>query len=339
MTRTTSLRSCIATLDEHRGLAARRTDSEHRLDEVRAAFKNCECIQNRRVAVFCGGSLARLEIGAKSDLDLFVTADTADKPTVDLRSRLFEIELLSQLMKISESQGFPPFSSDGEYLKIYFMEALKSRTGSRYDDSENLFTVRILLMLESRWIANEDIYNQHLNEILEHYFRDWKETKPFKPLFLLNDLLRYWRTMCLNYEERRNDTNRPFRKKNVNLKFSRMLTVFCTVLPLITASRATTTRDETIRMLREICSKTPLQRLAQGLDQLESRELADRWKEILDIYGEFLSWKEERNVEDFLSGNEKKTKIDGYAKALSIFLHEALTHEKISGEFRRYLIL
>ena len=45
--------------------------------------------------------------------------------------------------------------------------------------------------------------------------------------------------MCLNYELIRDDPKKPWRKKNINLKFSRMLTVFGTVLPII-AKPATT---------------------------------------------------------------------------------------------------
>lgn len=142
------------------------------------------------------------------------------------------------------------------------------------------------LILESQPIAHEDIYRKHLRTILELYYRDRNATSPFRPIFLLNDLLRYWRTMCLNYEERRHDADRPFRKKNVNLKFSRMLTVFATVLPLIAQPA------DSVPKLESLCTKTPLERLATGLDFLGDEGLADRWPGILDAYEEFLSWKE-----------------------------------------------
>ena len=262
-----------------------------------------------------------------SDLDLFVTACARG----DLHKRLFQITLFSELMEINERLGFPPFSNDGEYLKLYFMEDLKKHTGSPRDDSENLFTTRMLLMLESQPIVHEDIYRKHLRAILELYYRDRQATSPFKPIFLLNDLLRYWRTMCLNYEERRHDTDRPFRKKNVNLKFSRMLTVFGTVLPLIAEPA------DSVPKVESLCKKTPLQRLATGLDLLADEQLANRWPEILDVYEEFLSWKERDNVEQFLM--EQKAFVNKQAQKLSSFLYDALTNEKVQGEFRHYLIM
>ena len=115
--------------------------------------------------------------------------------------------------------------------------------------------------------------------------------------------------MCLNYEERRHDADQPFRKKNVNLKFSRMLTVFGTVLPLIAEPADSASK------LESLCTKTPLERLATGLDLLGDEHLAHRWLDILDVYEEFLSWKEGDDVEYFLT--QQKTAVDEQAKKLS----------------------
>ena len=325
---TVSLEPCTDALKGHARLAKRYAKSKTLLTDVRDAFARCEVIRDQPLAVFCAGSLARMEVGANSDLDLFVTADEADA----LRSRLFQITLFSDLMKINEQLSFPPFSNDGEYLKVYFMKDMKSRTGSRFDDSENLFTARMLLMLESQPIAHEQIYRKHLGEIMMHYYRDRSAAMRFRPLFLLNDLLRYWRTLCLNYEERRHDPNQPFRKKNINLKFSRMLTVFSLVLPLIADST-----ERSVDKAVALCTRTPLERFADGLDLLNDSGLSDRWRNILDIYEEFLSWKEEDPVETFLT--QQKDVINKHAKTLSTFLHDALTHESIPGELRRNLIL
>lgn len=320
--------SCADVLQGHRGLATRRAYAEKRLAEVRAAFEERKVIiHNRRVAVFCVGSLARLEASAGSDLDLFVTASEGDRHL----GRLFEIELFSELMTINKKLKFPPFSNDGEYLQIHRLDKLKSRTGSRFDDSENLFMARMLLILESRPVANNGVYSEHVHEILEHYYRDRKGKGPFRPVFLLNDLLRYWRTVCLNYEQHRHDPEQPFRKKNVNLKFSRMLTVFGTVLPLVCRP------VDTVAKIEALCEKTPLERLAAGLDLLNDSRLTDRWNGILDDYEEFLSWKDKSDVETFLT--EHKTLVIKRASVLSAFLYDALTHEKIPCELRRALVL
>ncbi|WP_020183558.1 nucleotidyltransferase domain-containing protein [Methylotenera sp. 1P/1] len=270
-------------LESHSPLNKRRQCSLEKLDIVKKLANEDDTLKDDSLSIFCAGSLARLETGEKSDLDVFVLATKEEK----LESRLFEYTLFSRLISLNEQLKFPPFSNDGEYLKIHFLDELKNRTGSRRDDVENLFTVRMLLMLESKPLVNEVLYNQHLTSIIEHYYRDGKGKASFRPLFLLNDLLRYWRTLCLNYEERRHEPQRPWRKKNINLKFSRMLTVFGTVLPLVTWPVGK------VEELVEFCNKTPIERLAAGLERLDDNQLLDEWESILDVYESFLTWKDE----------------------------------------------
>ena len=212
MPTTPTVARCFDALQSHAALAERNRQSRARIDRVREALNESAIVREQPLAIFCAGSLARMESGTNSDLDLFVTAADPGGGG-ELRKRLIQITLFSELMAINIRLGFPPFSNDGEYLKVYFMEDLTSRTGSPRDDSENLFTTRMLLMLESQPIAHEHIYREHLRTILTLYYRDRTAAIPFRPLFLLNDLLRYWRTMCLNYEERRHDVDWPFRKK------------------------------------------------------------------------------------------------------------------------------
>lgn len=110
-----------------------------------------------------------------------------------------------------------------------------------------------------------------------------------------------------------------------------MLTVFGTVLPLV--ARPT----DSVSTLEDLCTKTPLERLATGLDDLGDKDLTHRWRRILDIYEEFLSWKEKNDVETFLT--QQKEVVNDRAKELSTFLYDALTHRNVPGDFRRYLIL
>ena len=134
-----------AVLNSHEELFQRREHSRERLALVKEKIEMESYFEELGVAVFCAGSLARLEARREIRLDLFVTADDDPK----LRSRLCEYTLFAHLIRSNEELSFPPFSNDGEYLKIHFLEDLKKGTGSRRDDSENLFTVRMLLMLKS----------------------------------------------------------------------------------------------------------------------------------------------------------------------------------------------
>lgn len=282
--------------------------------------------------MFCAGSLARKEIGKKSDLDVFVVADRGK----NLESRLCEYKIYADLIRLNDDLGLPQFSNDGEFLKVHFLDDLINNAGSRRDDSENLFTTRMLLILESVPVLNDQLYYKQLDEVVDHYYRDrhgQEADQVFRPLFLLNDILRYWRTLCLNYEERRNDPHWPWHKKNVNLKYSRMMTVFSTVLPLVV--RPIQEKSE----LLKLCGLTALERLAYGVDLLGDASLSRGWPSVLDTYEDFLKWKEDDDTSKYLEGGHLNERVTKGAEALSTFLYAALTHENIRADFRRYLIL
>lgn len=319
----------INALKQHGALGTRHERSQEKLALVRQRVSDAGDLIDDEVCLFCAGSIARGEAGEKSDLDIFVTADRSPRTT----STLYGHKLLSELIRLNEDLGFPEFSNNGQYLKIYLLEDLKNKTGSPRDDIENLFTARLLLLLESQPLSNVDTYARHRAGIIDHYFRDEAGKETFRPLFLLNDVLRYWRTLCLNYEDTRHDADRPWRKKNVSLKFSRMVTVFASVLPLI------------ILPMHELASGaplwnlSPLWRLGFALDSLADEELLEDWAVFLNTYSEFLDWKELEDIEGVLKDDGLKPQVAEAAEFISGFLYRALTHDEIPAEIRRYLIL
>ncbi|MEW8655433.1 MAG: nucleotidyltransferase domain-containing protein, partial [Candidatus Thiodiazotropha endolucinida] len=256
----------VRILNQNKALNQRKETANKRLEEIRLKFdNNGDIFRDKPLSVFCAGSLARKDVGKLSDLDLFILSGEE----VSKRSRLEEVEILSAIIGLNRELGYKSFSNDGEYLKVYSEKDMIKALGAPRDDAENLFTARMLLLLESCPVCNSSQYEQFLDETINHYFRDSRGRKSFRPLFLLNDILRWWRTVCLNYELVRDEPGRPWRKKNINLKFSRMLTVFGTVLPLI-AKPMKHAED-----LREIAVLTPHERFARGLDVIGDESLKD----------------------------------------------------------------
>ena len=320
---------CSDQLLGHAPLKRRQEDADGKLAEVHEQLEERkDLLQDRRVAVYLAGSLGRGDVGKFSDLDLLLITTKPDSE----RKWLEDLEILSFIVRINEHLGYGPFSNDGEYLKVYSLEKMLEALGAPQDDSKNLFTARMLLLLEARCVCNQPLYDEIVDKILQHYFRDSRGKSTFRPLFLLNDLLRYWRTLCLNYELIRDDTNRPWRKKNINLKFSRMLTVFGTVLPLITK------QIFDIDSAREFVKLSPHRRFAEGLDLLDDDEINENYRTFLDDYEGFLCLKE------IMEDNQKISKelfnqIRHAASRYSDFIYCALTHRKIESEYARYLIL
>jgi len=205
--------------------------------------------------------------------------------------------------------------------------------GQPTDDSENMFTARMLLLLESRAIYGDELYQNYIQTIIGHYFRDREGHNKFLPTFLLNDLLRYWRTLCLNYEKIRNDASKPWYKKNINLKFSRMITVFGTVLPIISNSEIT---QEEVLLLTTL---SPLERFSKGLDKVNCKVTENDFSNFLSNYENFLCWKEIENMDSKMKSNDFKQETRKKSEEFSDFIYEALTSCDIDKKLKKLLVI
>lgn len=313
---------------QHDSIQKRKRTSQAKLDRARELFLADPVLsKNSDICIFAAGSLGRLDSGLTSDLDLFVT--TMGEKNV---GRLDEILYFSSILRLNEALEYEAPSNDGEFLKIFHVSENEGKVGSANDDIENWFTTRMLLLLESNCIYNETAYHNHKKAILDFYFRDSTGQEKFRPVFLLNDILRYWRTLCLNYEQKaRTSPTASWKKKNFNLKFSRLLSVFGTVLPLIMMNEVTAEKIELLS------SRTPMDRLADGLDALDAPELLSDFQVFLNHYEFFLMTKETTNFANVTE--EIKTDLQSRANFVSKFIFNALNHKSVPEEFRRYLVI
>jgi hypothetical protein len=317
-------------LKKHPNYCTRLENANTRLTSIREEFNKCsELYEKNEACVFCAGSLGRGDVGSNSDLDLFILRKDSGVNS----SRLNDIEMIAKSIDINRRLKYDSFSNDGQYLKVYQINEMLKALGAPYDDSENLFTARMLLILESQPLCNNELYEYALDQILEHYFRDSRGKKSFRPLFLLNDLLRYWRTLCLNYELIRDDPARPWRKKNINLKFSRMLTVYGTILPLISKPMTKATQ------VKNLIKLSPHERFAYGLSLLNDMSLLEKYTCFLHDYEAFLSWKETMGSKSELSDNVLDKKSRSTAKRFARYMYNVLMHDEIESDLRQYLVL
>lgn len=305
--------------------------SKEFLNDVRGEFGKLKGGRRPEVCVFAAGSLGRFETGRKSDLDVFILSNRSGR-SKDERSitRLEEIELFADLIRLNENLELPAFSGDGRFLKVHELDDLIKATGDSRDDSENLFTARLLLLLESQPLSNDLLYEQAMKNVLENYFRDGKGRRDFRPLFLLNDILRYWRTLCLNYERDRALEKRWW-KRNLNLKFSRKLTVFSTVLSIV--SQQVRTEED----FKKFAKKVPLERLASALDALGDNSLESDFEQFVRDYESFLAAKSyaELEIKNTELIDEFRTKADTFG----LFIYRALHSKKLDQQLVQYLAI
>jgi Putative nucleotidyltransferase DUF294 len=240
--------------------------SERRLHELTARIIEMDgLLAEHRLCVYATGSYGRLEAWEQSDIDLFFLYDDAEEG--ERLPWMTFVRLSAHLIEVTGEMGFPPFSGDGRYLEVQYVAEMEKVLGSPDDDSLNSFTARMLLLLESQPLYRHDVYNALLERIIGFYYRDYPDHKQsFLPTFLMNDILRYWRTLTLNYEHHRmrllTDTVSTAQElaakkadsalKNYKLKVSRLATCFSMI-----ANLGSATPPVTPESVLELCRMTP----------------------------------------------------------------------------------
>lgn len=276
-------------------LEKRKEECSNRLNSVELGIKKNSTIKRvKDICIYVTGSYARMEANKYSDLDIFLIKEGNHKKNSS--SNLDEILVRAELIKITREMNFTEFSNDGQYLVIHNIENILDELGCPSDDYYNYFTARMLLLLESRPIYNKQLYHRSIERIINTYFRDYHDhDKEFRPIFLVNDIMRYYKTMCLNYEHKRNRKTDDVKEKNkahlknLKLKFSRLLTCYATIFVLI-QKKHVTPKD-----LLKIVSKTPIEKIK--MIKLRNKKII---QEILDEYAWFLQ----------LTNNSPKSIID-----------------------------
>lgn len=299
------------------------------------------------LTIFAAGSYGRLEASQYSDIDMFFLAGKEASAVTEPRTT--SLRIFGKVIEIADEMDFPKFSNDSEYLAILPTKEMVEHLGGRKDDHENYFTARMLLLLESRCLYGKTVFDEVTSEIINSYFKDYPDHKQtFQPTFLLNDICRYWKTILLNYENKRplrqeeNETVREQKKirqkvKNFKLKFSRMTTCYASIA-LLGSYSAPVTAAEVINLTR----LTPLERLEQiSLRIPETKEVVST---VLDGYAWFIEMTglPTPQIEEHFSDKQKRSEM--FVKAsqygdLMFKLLQTIDQSDPNLKLLRYLVI
>jgi hypothetical protein len=169
------------------------------------------------------GSFARYEMLKGSDCDWALLIDGVVNNQHTRQAR----ELSSAIKSVFKEPG-----GTGTFGNMIFSHELIHCIGGMADSNINL-TIRMLLLLESRCFdvspaKDSVVWRNVVSNILERYFEEDVHFSPKGkrrvPRFLLNDLTRYWRTICVDYAAKyRQQDGKKWALRNAKIRFSRKL--------------------------------------------------------------------------------------------------------------------
>lgn len=194
-------------------IAQAKTFSEARLGALRAALRD---LVPDGAAVFTFGSYARREASRHSDLDYVVVTDGA-VPADAARALAEAVErAIAAVVPIAPS-------TDGAFADVVGVSDFVTLLGGRREDNARL-TRRMLLLLEGEWLAGEASFRAVRRRLLALYTASARKDGQLA-LFLLNDVIRYWRTMTVDYRFKTVEAEVPkkWAIRNIKLVFSRKL--------------------------------------------------------------------------------------------------------------------
>lgn len=318
----------------------KKKNSLTKIEGVRREFDGAAELEAlEHLTIFVTGSYAREEASEHSDIDLFFVYNGELNQARD--PSITTLRMLSKVVEVADRLEFPRFSNDGEYLKVLEKPEMLRSLGGRHDDYENHFTARMLMILESKCVYGNETYKSVLESILDAYFKDYPDhPKNFQPTFLVNDILRFWKTLCLNYENKRNQPEEDSARilaqkiKNLKLKFSRMLTCFGSICYIVSQENSSGAND-----LYKMMKMNPMERLKASIaDAPELHELLARAE---NEYNWFLELTNVSEDELKLRFSDKNLRIDAFARA-DLFGESIYQITKTVAEkrgFLRYLIV
>jgi len=216
------------------------------------------------------GSFGRGEASGESDIDFFVLHEP------DVSTKIAK-KLLPRIRRQIESVIPRAPAQDGAFSAAESIGAMLKNIGGE-KDTNNRLTRRMLLLLEGTALYNTDLFLSVRQRILERYVRDGITVHGLAR-FLLNDVIRYYRTMCVDFEYKTVERGKPWGVRNLKLLYSRKMLYFGGVLAV--AETASRTREQKLHQLTSLLDLTPLQRI--------SHLFGDAASEALSCYDRFLA--------------------------------------------------
>ena len=228
------------------------------------------------------GSWGRAEVTAGSDDDFMLLVHGVERDDVE-----------PSVAAVGDVLDSSP-GAQGIFGVPVFSDRLVHDIGLDQDDNSNL-TRRMLFLLESAPVTGVEAYRAVREEVLDRYLDE--SVKAYRPpRFLLNDVVRYWRTICVDFAGKEHESPKKWGLRNAKLRTSRKILFAGGLLPVLECFRFDlgAIRD----YLEEQLDLVPSDRIAQSFLEHSAFEPGAR---TFGAYDEFIG---RMNDEEFRRGLE-----------------------------------
>ena len=264
---------------DFRNLLRARERTAAGLDERGARLTELE--HDPDAAVVLTGSWGRAEVTSGSDDDFMILVDGTER--ADVHPGIDAVKGV-----LDRAPG-----DQGVFGRPVFCEALAENIGLDRDDNTNL-TRRMLFLLESVPVTAEGVHSDAREKVLSRYLDE--SIKDFRPpRFLLNDTVRYWRTMCVDFAGKEREGPEKWGLRNAKLRTSRKILFAGGLLPILEC--ASLERDAMALFLRNQLDMPPTDRIA---DSFLRHGAVDAGARALGAYDEFLGLLDDQGFRDEL---------------------------------------
>jgi len=248
------------------------------------------------VSIVLMGSWGRAEVTSGSDDDFMLLVDGPERSEVKPAIR----EVTAVLDQAPGDQGI--------FGAPVYCDSLVDNVGLDRDDNTNL-TRRMLFLLESVPATGDEVHSAARDRVLTRYLDE--SIKDFRPpRFLLNDTIRYWRTICVDFAGKERIGPEKWGLRNAKLRTSRKILFAGGLLPILDCSGLTS--EAMPAFLRDQLRMPPTDRIAFAFLQ---HGAVDAGARALGAYDEFLGLMDEEGFREELRNVTRETADDSDAFA------------------------
>jgi predicted nucleotidyltransferase len=249
------------------------------------------------------GSFGRFEGSRSSDADCIVVLhdDVSSQAEVE-QSALSAITHHLAQMKISAP------NPEGSFAKPRLRKELlpEPEHGDMGSPSEatDIISKRMLMLLESRPVLHDAAYHSCVHAIFDRYAQYASIDTRKEHLYLLNDLVRYFRYICVNYQANFDRDYESWALRNIKLRHSRIVMYMGLLALLGEASKYED--DRKVATVEAALNLTPLDRIARVYACNDD----ERFGVVANLYESFLTRVSDQATRDELNGLEYKLRYD-----------------------------